>query len=233
MTKNDDLNKLFDEWKQRRLLFCEDGILHEDFYNKSPFKILFALKDVNNPRVNRLQENEKSSDGKSLDMRRVLLETNEKEEKTWAPIFEWLSILLDTSCPENYFAFINLKKDEGQGSISGATLRQYTCRDADLIRRQIQIISPDVVISCGRDVFESLHECVYQNCTIRNNEIQLTEKMHDYGRLFDAGDTGKPLYIIEYCHPANRGRGTCTSEEHRQNMIAIRNFIMENCKRNV
>ncbi len=214
------------------MLFCEDGILDENFYDKSPFKILFALKDVNNKKVNQLLEHEKSADGKSIDMRRVFLETNEMEEKTWLPIFKWLSILLDTSCPEKYFAFINLKKDEGQGSISASTLNQYANRDADLIKQQIQIISPDVVISCGRDVFESLHKFVFPDCPIRNKEIQFNQKMNDYGRLFDAGDTEKPLYIIEYCHPTNRGHGACTLEEHCQNMIAIRNFIMEKCKIN-
>ena len=39
--------ELFDLWKKRRLVFCEDGILNKEMYDKSEIKVLFALKDVN------------------------------------------------------------------------------------------------------------------------------------------------------------------------------------------
>lgn len=225
MSKTSKLNNLFAEWKSRKLLFCEDGILSEDDYDNANMKVLFALKDVNNPHVNNVGENEKSIDNQNIDMRRVFRETSEREEKTWAPVFKWLSMLLcNISSPEKYFAFINIKKDEGQGSIALSTLQQYAKRDSDLIKKQIEIISPDVVICCGRDVFTCLHDVVYAKEQPSIFRVLFPDDKLDYGKVFVIETNERKIAFVEYHHPTARGSKGYTADQHQHNMLAIREF---------
>lgn len=230
MKKTEMMNEIFKEWKERKLLFCEDGIVDEDGYNEADIKILFVLKDVNNPIVNSVEEDEKSLDGINIDMRRIMREKNEKDKGTWKTLLEWLKALLKVDfIPVNQLAFINLKKDEGQGSVSASTVRQYAKRDADLIRKQIEIISPDLVIVCGSDAFESLAQDVYN--LDKNHEyhkITFTDKMNNHGRYFNIPDlayTYKKVCAVEYRHPS-RYRDQGTTEEHCQNMLTIRETFL-------
>lgn len=231
MNKTDMLNSLFEKWKARRLLFCEDGILYADRYDTAKIKVLFVLKDVNNPTVNAVADTERSDDGKNIDMRKVFRDTEEKNCRTWAPIFRWLSTLLgNISSPEDYFAFINIKKDEGQGSIAPSTLFQYAERDCDLIKQQIEIISPNLIISCGRDVFNCLHEKIFdQKEFIPHKVFSGTDKL-DYGKAFTTKIGTQSTLVVEYHHPT--ARNSYTETQHQENMDAIRMYY-ENNVRNV
>ena len=53
MTKTEQLNSLFDQWKEskeeyKKCHFAEDGIIREEEWDKANRKILFVLKETNN-----------------------------------------------------------------------------------------------------------------------------------------------------------------------------------------
>ena len=214
--------ELFDLWKKRRLVFCEDGILNKEMYDKSEIKVLFALKDVNNLEVNRVKDEEMAVDGKSIDMKRVFRESDEKNERTWKPVFSWLKYLLHKESADEYFAFINLKKDEGLGSVGFSTLQQYAQRDADLIRKQIELIAPDLIISCGRDVFECLCKNVFNEQSQNVSKLFNNDDRLDYGKMISVKNGDKITHIVEYHHPTARVNQSYSEEEHIHNMDVIR-----------
>ena len=223
MSKTDELNKLFVDWKTRKLLFCEDGILSETDYEKADIKVLFVLKDVHNAPVNDVQDAQ-SEDGKNIDMRKALRENGEKDEKTWKPLIKWLSWLIHVDTDTyKYLAFMNLKKDEGWKSVSAATLEQYAERDQDLIREQIRIIAPDVIIACSRDVFEILRDTVFKD---KESSAPAFPKTHlDYGQTFIIRYGDKPTVVVNYHHPTAREKNSYSDEQHKQNMESIREFV--------
>ena len=78
MTKTEKLNKLFESWNNRGFgVFCKDGIIDEEIYNKEQCKILFVLKDVNNAKPD-----------EKVDLRESLV-TRIDEGKTWFNIVRW------------------------------------------------------------------------------------------------------------------------------------------------
>ena len=150
-TKMQRLNELFEEWKRRRKeeaeFMCLDGIVCEKNYERANPKLLFVAKEPNNP------------EGRGSDYR----ESFSKEVKyafskrlcEWAygvwngfPSLSEFDAKADTDKLEvmRSISFMNLKKVGGKGEADPKEIQSVTNRDKALLRRQIEIIDPDVII---------------------------------------------------------------------------------------
>ena len=171
-TRTQRLNELFVEWKQRTgeeaNRMCLDGIIREENYESVELKLLFVAKEPNHP------------EGPGFDFR----EAFSKEVKyafskrlcEWAygvwngfPSLSEFDAKADTDKLEviRSISFMNLKKVGGAGSADHERIRSITDRDKDLLRRQIEIIDPDVIIGgVGNSSLWSLlfPEIALQNC---------------------------------------------------------------------
>lgn len=238
------LEKLFEEWhKDENLpidIFCEDGIIDTNLYgcNNSP-KILFVLKDAHLDDI--CQTKLKQNNENVVNMREdVLLEG---EGKTWNPLALWSTALIKSeqvgfnninvdinlrreTLPE--IAFMNLKKEGGGPQVSDKCVKEYVCQHKDYIIREIELCDPDVIIACSKVVFESLSDIVF-DMSDDEQKVVFNEKMQSYGHYFDISNflnKDKPVYVVEYRHPACSG-ASGTYEEHYNNMLKIRKYLLE------
>ena len=99
---------------------------------------------------------------------------------------------------------VNVKKSDGEPHSKWENLVKYAKDDADLLRREIDLISPDVIV-CGNN--SSLLRIVYGASVDEKGNVchdgAIDEKsywfMHDNGYLwFD------DKLIIDFYHPANQ-----------------------------
>lgn len=148
MTRTHRLNELFAEWKQRigeeAERMCLDGIVCEDNYERTNPKLLFIAKEPNHP------------EGPGFDFRewwsREVKYTFSIRLCEWAyGVWNGFSPLSSVDEADRLevmrsISFINLKKVGGDGSADSEEIRSVTNRDKDLLRRQIEIIDPDIII---------------------------------------------------------------------------------------
>ena len=156
-----NLNK-FDEILGRRC--TRDGVIDEKQYLEAPIKILWILKEPNSP------------DDDIYDMRKGIatLLDGDVIHKDWAKTFTALAYstygILNNKTEEYYpkiegnapvveslqkTAFINVKKLPGKSFAIKKELRDFYSRYNLLLKEQIEIINPDVLIFGGSfDLFE-------------------------------------------------------------------------------
>jgi len=148
---------LLQEWAKRHLEkgyhgFKKDGIIDPNRWENTTPKVLFVLKE--------------SYDGPK-DLRKEILETGCAKWKIWWTVAYWcyachyvaqsgtlpqFPAANPAACNEasDLFlssAIINIKKSNGQHPSSNDDLEHYVNEDADLIRQQIEIINPNILIS--------------------------------------------------------------------------------------
>ena len=163
------MDELFEEWKQRMgeeaERMCLDGIVCEENYESADPKLLFIAKEPNHP------------EGPGFDFREAFCK--EVRYAFSIRLCEWaygiwngfppLSVVDEVDRLEvmRSISFMNLKKVGGTGSADYERIRSITDRDKDLLRRQIEIIDPDVIIGgVGNSCLWSLlfPGIVLQNC---------------------------------------------------------------------
>ncbi len=146
MSKTEDLNKLFGEWRPKYGdgNFAEDGIVDEALWDKAKKKVLFILKDTNKcPGDFREKVNNKP--WRMLGYWAYGLQNTDSER---------VVALRDASNKSNYMkacrasAIINLKKSPGGAQSDAKRLEQAAKNDSDLIKKEYNIIQPDIVV-CG------------------------------------------------------------------------------------
>lgn len=233
MTKTGKLNELFESWNKVGFdVFCKDGIIDEETYDKEKIKILFVLKDVNNAKPD-----------EKVDLRESLV-TRTDEGKTWFNIARWYAGLNGAEYSEEItnmtsekqhaamrkVAVMNIKKEAGGPEVSDECILTYAKNSVEQIKREIEICNPDIVIACGRVVFKSLKDEVFK---INSDEdesykkVAFDGKMINYGTCFDIGrflNMDKTVYVVEYRHP-NQATLQGTFAEHHENMLKIIEFL--------
>lgn len=149
MTKNDQLNQLFEKWKQHVNGEIKlDGIINEELYNNADPKILFIEKEPNDPK-------QEAGDFREWWKKGIKFSFSIR-------IAEWSYGILEKfpeydsvgrSYDEAYaaiqnIAFMNIKKTGGQGSSQIKDIINHIENDEiyRLIHKEIVIINPDIVI---------------------------------------------------------------------------------------
>lgn len=194
MTKNQQLDLLFDEWENSNPLykgkFVRDGILNEALFEKQKIKILFLCKEPNNPR-------------QSSEDFRVNFGGGSFSPSFSFSISEWAYGLLNNFPDYDYInnkkrrealrciAFMNLKKIGGKSVSFRKEIEQHIIEDRSYLQRQIEIINPDLIIGS----------------VTHYRSWQLLFEAHEYSK---SGYGIKLLKwqhypIIDFYHPSARG----------------------------
>lgn len=214
-------NQLFSEWKARHKAqgytsFVQDGIIDPEVWFDEPHRILFILKESYNvdgiPNVDsNLLDELIMPDGSKGRIWSAIAEWVygiEQTTSTEIPVFDgWLGIAERTN--EAYrkrkcdllrrCAVLNIKKSNGVNGSDDSDLRVYVEEDADLIRRQIEIINPTIIV-CGstfhliKDTVETTLDKPYKILGADSSHLP-----NDRGCYPLENKT-----IIAYYHPANQ-----------------------------
>lgn len=218
MEKTMMLDKLFDKWMAMHKfdVFCKDGIVDEKAYSEAEIKVLFILKDMHLK-----YDIEKYKELGYVDMRMLV----PSEGGMWNAVESWAEAFFDSKEEAlTKIAFLNLKKEYGKETVSDCCIMHCSKRDKELIKEEIEIISPDVIIACSHIVYECLKDIfdTPEECT---EKFVFNDKMQGYGECFDIGalNSEKAVRVVHYRHPAMSG----AKEVHQENMRKIRKSIQE------
>lgn len=187
------MKELFSDWKNRDShkgkLFITDGIIEENLWAASEFKVLFLLKEAYDSK-----KVEGSWDLPALIRRKKVSGRTLKPMAQWAygvnSLMKTHEILpfkeggADVELALLSSAIINLKKSSGKNKSSSKNLLTYVDEDWDLISEQIRIIKPKIVI-CGKT-------------------WSLVRKKISYKKISDRAYLSEGVIYIDYWHPANR-----------------------------
>jgi len=151
---NGRLDILLDAWRKNltateAAAFSSDGVIREEDFIRQARRVLFVLMEPNSLNTNYL----------GRDLREVWREPLDERPFNWN-LGLWTQVLLSErstygplSARLAYSEFqrvaiMNLKKQGGGGSAGKSLIRAHAWRDRAFIRRQVDLIAPDVVV-CG------------------------------------------------------------------------------------
>jgi len=201
--KNEELNLLFEEWKNKVSLyqecFVKDGVIDEQAYDSAKIKILFICKEPNDPNKD------------SWDFREEW-GVNENFYYSFAyRIAEWSYGLLkgfppyDEMWAENDFenmrrsikqiAFMNIKKSGGGTSVK-EELIEHLNENYHFIIKQIRIIDPEIII-LGLS-WSELSEGIFGETNWSKTGYSKLVKKHGNAK------------VIEFYHPSSRMPGVAS-----------------------
>lgn len=198
MSIRDEEKQLFNEWEKNRKGFVRDGVVSEHDYQTSSLKIVFILKEVNDP------------DGGGGDLRKFLSEgaRPEPRDQTWDNVTRWVRGIqnlpsirewsfyeeITRDCRKETLKSIvamNLKKSPGGHTTAPKTLAAAARANKDYIRRQYSLYDPDITI-CG-GVGELFRKAVGH----RMKWQETTRGVRWYER-------NARKYVVSFSHPAAR-----------------------------
>ncbi len=211
-----DLQTLFDLWKNKpsrivdfedkntkkinhkNTVFISDGVVNPLVWDKQTPRILFVMKEA----YSRKDDEDWSlsnwvASGKCL------------KYKIWRRIALWTNGLLNTTsgsiCPYTTrysepdfkdclqrIAILNIKKSNGKSVSDYDELDTYAFEDMHEIRKEFELIDPDVVV-CG-GCFLTL----YATAFTRDDASEKNENWYYYRDVF-----GKERLFLDFYHPAN------------------------------
>lgn len=183
---------IFERWENKYInkSFVYDGIVDEKEWSKPELKICFLLKEA--------YTKDKSNYFK-WSLSKWLNEEKNSVINTWNTVALWTYGILhttETEIPEypnekkfskedkhsflKKIAAINVKKIDGKEKSEWYDLKEYAINDADLLREQIDIINPDVIV-CGKtfDFLRIIYGASYdekKNCIDDKGEIKSSDK---------------------------------------------------------
>lgn len=178
MDIKDKERELFNEWKaaQGYSYFISDGILDENEWNKQDYKILFVLKEAN-------------WEGGNTDLCEFLLsEASPTYWKTWNNVARWTKAILEG----------------GDAVAENDTIYSFAEKDKVLLKRQIELYEPDIIICCGRGKGKNadiLHDIVFE----KNEVSEWKEPMLQYDYFLAKINNRKSIPVVSFYHPQMRG----------------------------
>jgi hypothetical protein len=191
------LDNLLDKWKLERpnhTCFVHDGIFDYEKWG-SQKKILFLMKEPHSMEAND-------------DLAKHIIERAKSEINLWSI---WKNLALWTYCINqtdktkialykkltnseqldllSSIAFVNVKKQNGESLSNNDIIAQYAIKDGIFLKKQIEIINPEIIICCYT---MSSYEKIYS--VEKSNFHQYTEGIYFH----------ENRVIIDFYHPANR-----------------------------
>ncbi len=204
-TKEDEL---FNKWRLDMNItgsFDTDGIVNPEVWALTSPKILYVLKETN---------------ALNGDLRTFLKNGGSPTYyRTWNNIARWTNVIINNENLDyvsneerqellQKICAINLKKESGGNASNRDVIRKAVLRDKELIREQIDIYEPDVVVACGFELVAiALRDIVYE-------ESGAVWQKHKNGLEYYSSqliNKNKPVYVISMPHP-NRSSKTKWSE---------------------
>ena len=159
---------LFEEWKRSlghaSERFVPDGAVCGETYESTWPRIVFLLKEVNDP------------GGGDWDLRHSLRRGGRGQ--TWNNVTRWTEGIL--ALPEirpwndleridenariralRKIAAVNIKKTPGGATAEVDGLRRFARANREFVRRQLDLYRPNLIVGCGSDVSDVLFEDIY------------------------------------------------------------------------
>ena len=201
------LDELYERYKRQlpqNEHFVPCGVVNEEAYEASSPKLVFLLKEVNDPRQERgwsmvgflRKQVERGLNGQPME-----------HPQTWQVIGTW-SYAIHNGFPRyryvntpqnaakglNCIGMTNLKKSGGGGTAIYQVVREHAAKTIDLWKAELEIMSPDIIICCG-------------TFWIVTELLGLKPNQTDTGYCYQAWShsSGSSLLISTY-HPAIRAR---------------------------
>lgn len=198
-------DQLFDDWFKKDPKILRDGVFDADKYCISKPRILYVLKE---PWMEEIPD------------KRNLLDTvrNGDVVPTWTNLTRWTIALQKFSIGQfpvwkddlefindhdrrntlQSIAMMDLKKTPGATTSDMDEIQAWAKNNYELLRRQLAIYNPDIIICCGSRVCDILRNDV---CKI-DKKWQMT-KRGIYYFCYDGGN-GKKIPAIDFVHPQQR-----------------------------
>ena len=195
MTIKEKENILFDKLGKENPAIVEDGIVDENEYLSSKYKILYVMKEVNS--------------SEAWDLRKFLYDGGRPQ--TWDNIARWTQGILNLEKEYSWeelsknneerrktylkkIGSINLKKTGGGYTSKIKEISKAARENKALIKNQIEIYKPDIIICCGTagDLLNSVLEPKEINWSMTQRGVEYIKD-------------GQKL-IISYSHPEARIR---------------------------
>ena len=195
MTIKEKENILFDKLGKENPAIVEDGIVDENEYLSSKYKILYVMKEVNS--------------SEAWDLRKFLYDGGRPQ--TWDNIARWTQGILNLDKEYSWeelsknneerrktdlkkIGSINLKKTGGGYTSKIKEISKAARENKAIIKNQIEIYKPDIIICCGTagDLLNSVLEPKEINWSMTQRGVEYIKD-------------GQKL-IISYSHPEARIR---------------------------
>lgn len=193
-------DQLFATWKKKypNETFVIDGAPGPESFESSPSRCLIILKDAN------FDPQEKPEE--TFDLRKQLLED---PHGWWRTIANWCAGISHIHERKNLtwleleqedikhslqpFAFMQLKKTVGGGSVDAKVIEDHVERDETEIKKQIDIYQPKAIICCGvgAEMVRVLNSSKWQHT--RTGVQYATVDLY-----------GQQTFLIDYMHPSAR-----------------------------
>ena len=201
------LDSLFEKWEQRypNDKFIYDGIINESLWNKAKWKILFLLKELN------LAPRSYSDHLPSIIQKDFRLTCN---QEPWKEIGQWAYALLHYSARPSFteakqncreacrsIAIANFKKVAGGNSSSASQIQRYARQDKEFLQKQINIIGPDIIVCCGKNMAFNLAKELFDDA---NNADFICSQPESEKMLPGSSYRGDRHIWIDFVHPSMR-----------------------------
>lgn len=150
MTIKEKEKILFEKLKTENHSIVTDGIVDENQYLSSKYKILYVMKEVNG--------------GEDWDLRKFLYDGGRSQ--TWDNVARWTQGILNLDKEYNWedllvnnderrktylkkIGSINLKKTGGGYTSVDKEISKAAMENREIIKKQIELYNPDIIICCG------------------------------------------------------------------------------------
>jgi hypothetical protein len=190
--------KLFADWRVNRHGFVSDGVVDEDAYLTSCPKLLFVMKEVNDP------------DGGDWDLREFVRDGGRWQ--TWDNISRWVEGIrsLSEDIPWEKLeevdaerrrrtlrsiAVMNLKKSPGGHTTDSGELAKVAEEDQEFLNKQFALYDADVTICCGTDTSNTFHGLISLGGQPQWKSTRRGTYFHEYRRR---------KFVVAYSHPEAR-----------------------------
>jgi len=218
MTLEEKENNLFNRWRtsinSTEDKFAKDGLANEKIFNNAKYKILFLAKETN--------DTDKNWDTREYLRRGVFFKSTGKPiSATFSNIYRWTNLFLNNLTDYKQFkkvpmhkekdeiikgsprinifsqiGMMNLKKTTGTHTTNNDELKICIENDNKFINEQISIYKPDIVICCGRGVYNGYKKAMGQ--VVNEN------KSNGKFRTSKFISTDYETLLIDFYHPQAR-----------------------------
>lgn len=185
--------KLFDELRLLNPNIVEDGIVDENEYLSSKYRIVYILKEANG--------------GKGWSLKEFLYSGGRAQ--TWDNISRWTEAILNIDEHHNWsywekdcekrrniylkkIGAINLKKEAGGHTSNEKNIHDAAVHNKEILQKQLSFCQPDIIICCG--TIEPFIDAIY---TDKHIEWKMTSR----GIWYFAE---KQKIIVSFLHPEAR-----------------------------
>jgi hypothetical protein len=183
----DDLFILWQEARPEYKDFSIDGILVEDSWKQANPKIAFLLKESNDGFVKIRGRSWGPQDNSGRFWRNLRMWTYITTECLNGRVCTFARTIAEKEKPLAEVAYINIKKKAESKSVSyDPDIHNYIASDLPFLKRQIEIIAPDILFCCG--TFKYIRDKI---------ELEgISKRIYSYQHLL----------VVDFYHPSFWGR---------------------------